>query len=175
MSLSPKQQRFVDEYCVDQNATQAALRAGYSEKTAYSQGQRLLKKVEIAAAIAERQGQHAERCNVTVDTLTAELDEARELARKEGQPGAFVQAVMGKAKLCGFAKDQPIKFDLPPVENADQVTAAQARVIDGAASGEITLSEAESLAKLLEGQRRTIELAELDKRISELEAEKDRT
>lgn len=52
--LRQKQQRFVDEYPVDFNATQAAIRAGYSPKTAYSIGQENLKKPEIAAAIAER-------------------------------------------------------------------------------------------------------------------------
>lgn len=51
MSLTAKQQRFVEEYVVDFNATQAAIRAGYSEKTAYSIGDENLKKPEIAAAI----------------------------------------------------------------------------------------------------------------------------
>jgi phage terminase small subunit len=49
--LSAKQQRFCDEYLIDLNATQAAIRTGYSPKTAYSQGQRLLKDVEIKAFI----------------------------------------------------------------------------------------------------------------------------
>ena len=53
--LTDKQKRFVDEYQVDLNATAAAKRAGYSEKTAYSMGQRLLKKVEIQAASGTRQ------------------------------------------------------------------------------------------------------------------------
>lgn len=52
--LSGKQQRFADEYLIDMNATKAAIRSGYSEKTAYSQGQRLLKKVEIRAYIEQR-------------------------------------------------------------------------------------------------------------------------
>ena len=47
--LSAKQQRFCDEYLIDLNATQAAIRSGYSEKTAYSQGQRMLKNVEVKA------------------------------------------------------------------------------------------------------------------------------
>jgi len=51
--LTEKQRRFVEEYLVDFNATQAAIRAGYSEKTAYSQGQRLLKHVEVSADIKE--------------------------------------------------------------------------------------------------------------------------
>jgi phage terminase small subunit len=45
---------FADEYLVDTNATQAAIRAGYSEKTAYSQGQRLLKNVEVQNYIEEQ-------------------------------------------------------------------------------------------------------------------------
>jgi phage terminase small subunit len=54
LSLSNKRRAFVEEYLRDFNATQAALRAGYSSRTAYSQGQRLLKNVEIKAAIDER-------------------------------------------------------------------------------------------------------------------------
>ena len=55
MKLTEKQKRFVVEYIKDYNATQAAIRAGYSEQTAYSQGNRLLKKVEIKKAIKELQ------------------------------------------------------------------------------------------------------------------------
>jgi hypothetical protein len=51
-----KQERFVEEFLIDLNATQAAIRAGYSEKTAKSQGQRLLTNVDIAAAFARAQG-----------------------------------------------------------------------------------------------------------------------
>lgn len=47
MKLTAKQKRFCEEYIIDCNATQAAIRAGYSEKTAYSMGQRLSKKVEV--------------------------------------------------------------------------------------------------------------------------------
>ncbi len=47
MSLTPKQQLFVAEYLVDLNATQAAVRAGYSKKTAYSVGHENLKKPEV--------------------------------------------------------------------------------------------------------------------------------
>lgn len=53
--LTPKQKRFVEEYVIDNNATQAAIRAGYSEKTAYSIGQENLKKPEVMKAIAKKQ------------------------------------------------------------------------------------------------------------------------
>ena len=50
-NMTEKQKRFCDEYLIDLNATQAAIRAGYSEKTAYSQGQRILKNVEVKSYI----------------------------------------------------------------------------------------------------------------------------
>ena len=49
--MTPKQQAFIHEYLACLNATQAAIRAGYSPKTAYSIGQRLLKNVEVSKAI----------------------------------------------------------------------------------------------------------------------------
>jgi phage terminase small subunit len=58
--LTPKQRAFIDEYLVDLNATQAAIRAGYSPDTAGSIGHENLKKPEIAAAIAERKAKRSE-------------------------------------------------------------------------------------------------------------------
>ena len=52
--LTAKQQRFCDEYLIDLNATQAAIRAGYSEKTAYSIGTENLRKPEIKKYIDKR-------------------------------------------------------------------------------------------------------------------------
>lgn len=54
ISWTDKQKRFVEEYCVDFNATQAAIRAGYSEKTAGSMGSENLQKPAIKQAIEER-------------------------------------------------------------------------------------------------------------------------
>lgn len=51
--MNARQRKFADEYLIDLNATQAAIRAGYNPKTAYSQGQRLLKNVELQAYINE--------------------------------------------------------------------------------------------------------------------------
>lgn len=71
--LNPKQRAFVREYLIDLNATQAAIRAGYSEDTAYSQGQRLLKHVEIQKAVAAAQNLRAERTEITADRVLQEL------------------------------------------------------------------------------------------------------
>lgn len=71
--LPPRQRVFVDEYLLDLNATQAAIRAGYSPKTAYSQGQRLLKNAEVQAAITAAQAERSERTGVTADRVVEEL------------------------------------------------------------------------------------------------------
>lgn len=54
VALTAKQQRFCDEYLIDLNATQAAIRAGYSEKTAYSIGNENLNKPELKKYIEDR-------------------------------------------------------------------------------------------------------------------------
>lgn len=73
--MTPKQEAFVREYLIDLNATQAAIRAGYSEATAYSIGQENLNKPEIAAAINEAQADRAERTQINADYVLNRLVE----------------------------------------------------------------------------------------------------
>ena len=73
LSLSPRRQRFVDEYLVDLNAKQAAIRAGYSAKTAEVCGPRLLRNAQIADAVIARQAKRGERTEITVDRVVREL------------------------------------------------------------------------------------------------------
>lgn len=73
MALTPKQERFVAEYLIDLNATQAAIRAGYSEKTAYSSGHDNLKKPEVAAAIQAAMKAREQRTEITQDRVLQEL------------------------------------------------------------------------------------------------------
>ena len=63
-NLTPKQQRFVEEYLIDLNATQAAIRSGYSEKTARDIGCENLAKPNIAKAIEEAQNKRQERTQI---------------------------------------------------------------------------------------------------------------
>jgi phage terminase small subunit len=67
--MTPKQTRFVAEYLVDLNATQAAIRAGYSESTAGAIGAENLTKPEIAAAVARARNEQAERTAITADEV----------------------------------------------------------------------------------------------------------
>lgn len=67
--LTPKQQRFVDEYLIDLNATQAAIRAGYSARTAAWIGTQLLTKTHIADKVNERITRRSQRTEITQDMV----------------------------------------------------------------------------------------------------------
>ncbi len=85
-TLTPQQARFVEEYLVDLNATQAAVRAGYSAKTASQQGARLLANVKVQEAIAQAKAARAERVQVTQDMVLADL-----LAVASADPNELIQ------------------------------------------------------------------------------------
>ena len=71
--LTAKQQRFVDEYLVDLNAKQAAIRAGYSPGAAKEQGSRLLTYDNVAEAVANGMEKRASRTEITQDMVLREL------------------------------------------------------------------------------------------------------
>lgn len=72
MALTNKQRRFVDEYLIDLNATQAAIRAGYSKKTAEKIGSENLRKPEVAAGLQERMKAREQRTEITQDMVLRE-------------------------------------------------------------------------------------------------------
>ena len=71
--LTDKQQRFVDEYLIDLNATQACIRAGYSVKTANEQGAQNLAKLSIQEAIAKEMAERSKRTGINQDRVVMEL------------------------------------------------------------------------------------------------------
>lgn len=73
MKLPPMQDRFVDEWLIDFNGTQAAIRAGYSPKTAAAAAARLLRNVNIQAEIARRQKDLQRRTEISQDRVVKEL------------------------------------------------------------------------------------------------------
>ena len=72
-ALTPKQQVFATEYLIDLNATQAAIRAGYSKRTAESQASRLLRNVKVREIIQELADKRAERTQITSDKVLEEI------------------------------------------------------------------------------------------------------
>ena len=73
VTLTDKQKRFVEEYLVDLNATQAAIRAGYSKNTAEQQGCRLLSNVKVQDAIHSKKLEKRSESPVSVDDVLIEL------------------------------------------------------------------------------------------------------
>lgn len=78
--LTAKQQRFAEEYLRDCNSTQAAIRAGYSARTAQWQGPQLLGKTHVAAAIAAGRARLAEQTGRTVAAVMADIGRVRDNA-----------------------------------------------------------------------------------------------
>ena len=107
-NLTPKQQRFVEEYLIDLNATQAAIRAGYSEKTAQEIGSENLSKPMIAKAIAEAQEKLSNKTQVTVEMVVQGLlNEAKDLSEGSTQ-SARVSAWAHLGKHLGMFKDNVV-------------------------------------------------------------------
>lgn len=73
--LTPKQAKFVAEYLIDLNATQAAIRAGYSARTAEPAASRLLSNVKVGAAIAQAQKTSMDRLEMSADAIKKKLHE----------------------------------------------------------------------------------------------------
>lgn len=71
--LTEKQKRFCEEYLIDLNATQAAIRAGYSRKTAYRIGAELLQKTSVSEHLKQLMDERSKRTEITADRVLAEL------------------------------------------------------------------------------------------------------
>ena len=104
--LSPKQQRFVEEYLVDLNGTQAAIRAGYSEKTAAVIATENLRKPNIQVLIQEAKQKLSEKVGITQEFV---IEGLRKEAEREGDGAshsARVSAYGLLGKHLGMFKDQ---------------------------------------------------------------------
>ena len=111
--VTPKQKAFVFEYLIDRNATQAAIRAGYSPKTSYSIGQRLLKNVEISSEFDRVLEEKAMKAN---EVLSRMADIARGSAAdyltidKYGYTGINLEQMKADGKLHLIKKYKPTKY-----------------------------------------------------------------
>ncbi len=113
--LTAKQERFCQEYVIDLNATQAAVRAGYSAKTANEQGCRLLANVSVKARIAELQHAAAKRNEVTVDTVVGMLLDSYREAKAANQHGPAVRAAELLGKQFGMFIDRHLMDEVSQI------------------------------------------------------------
>lgn len=119
MALTDKQARFVEEYLVDLNATQAAIRAGYSKASANEQGARLLVNASVCAAIAEGRKARSERTNITADDVLRFWHSVG-----TADPNEVVQYRRGCCRYC-YGDDHLYQF------TAAELVRAQATATDG--------------------------------------------
>ena len=106
-NLTPKQQRFVEEYLIDLNATQAAIRAGYSPRTANEQGAQNLAKLSISEAIAEAQAKREERTQITQDYVLTNIQKVIERCMQVQQVGnCLTQTEDGELAQAFMFKEQ---------------------------------------------------------------------
>jgi phage terminase small subunit len=109
--LTPKQEAFARIYVETSNASEAYRQAYDVKETTLSKtvneaASRVLSNSKVAAMVMGLQDEARERTMVTVESLTRELDEDRELAREVAAPSAAISAVLGKAKLHGLLVDK---------------------------------------------------------------------
>lgn len=101
--MTPRQEKFCVEYLIDLNATQAAIRAGYSDKTAYSMGQRLLKNVEIQSRIKKMRDDYYDKTIMSAKEVEYLLSKAgrdelkEEVVVVEGVGDGFSESKSSKA------------------------------------------------------------------------------
>lgn len=145
MKLTPKQIRFVDEYLVDFNATQAAIRAGYSEKNAYQIGSENLRKPQIQSEIARRQKDLQRRTEISQDRVVKEL--AR-IAFADASDYACIETYMYENKEGTLSPIQVVSPKDTGVLSDDQ-RAAIAGIKQGANGIEIKLHDKIKALELL--------------------------
>ena len=99
MKLNPRQSRFVEEYLIDLNATQAVIRAGYSAKTANTNGPRLMVNAGIQSAIQKAQAARSERTQITVDKVLDDIELIKLNAMQQEDDGKMINHA-GALKAC---------------------------------------------------------------------------
>lgn len=101
-ALTARQLRWIDEYLIDFNGAAAAVRAGYSRKSARSIAHENLTKPDIQAVLRARQAEMAKELNITRTGVIQGLLEAVEMGRELRTPMAMVSALREVAKILGF-------------------------------------------------------------------------
>jgi phage terminase small subunit len=100
--MNEKQARFAQEYLVDRNGAAAAVRAGYSSKTARQIGHKLLTHADVAKVVQKGEAEIAANAQVTREAVLNGFQEAIELGRSRADPGAMIAGWREIAKMCGF-------------------------------------------------------------------------
>jgi hypothetical protein len=110
--MNAKQARFAQEFLIDRNSAAAAIRAGYSSKTARQIGHRLLTHVDIANEVQKGEAEIAARAQVTRAAVLEGFQEAIELGRSRSDPSAMIAGWREIAKMCGYYAPERKQIEL---------------------------------------------------------------
>jgi phage terminase small subunit len=122
--LTPKQNKFCQEYVIDYNGTRAAIRSGYSEMTAQEQSSRLLLNVIIQARIAELEEQTAKELSIEKADIYRMLLDTLYLARQERNLGVMTKCTELIGKMIGSFVDRSevaVSLSKDLIESAERV------------------------------------------------------
>ena len=111
-ALTPKQLRWIDEYLIDFNGAAAAVRAGYSPKSARSIAHENQTKPDIQSVLQARQADMAKELQITRQGVIRGLLDAVELGREQQNPSAMVGALREVAKMLGFYEPEVKKIEV---------------------------------------------------------------
>ena len=129
MPITPKQQAFAREYTIDHNGTQAAIRAGYSPKTANEQAARLLTKVSIKDAIRAIDDKIEKDYEITRKKQEQRLIDAYDMAKVKGQSSAMVSAAREMNEMSGFHREKALNPE-KEAQQAARMTDAERRLAE---------------------------------------------
>ena len=115
--LTSKQLRWIDEYLIDFNGAAAAVRAGYSPKSARSIAHENLTKPDIQTVLQARQAVTAKELQITRQGVIRGLLDAVEMGRLQQNPAAMVCSLREVAKILGFFAPEVKRVELASVEN----------------------------------------------------------
>jgi hypothetical protein len=114
------------------------------------------------------------RVTVMLEAIMEDKAEAiLETVIQKAEEGDLAAAKLILDRVCPPRKDRPVTVDLPAIRGTKDLVTAMSKVIEVAAKGEITPSEAQALSGLIETKRRVTETGELERRVAALESEKE--
>ena len=112
MSITQKQSRFIAEYMLCGNATEAARRAGYRAKSARQMASENLTKPAVLEEIQRRQAQISEEYEIKREDVVRELLEAIAMGREQCQPQVMISGCVQLAKLCGLFEPERVSVEV---------------------------------------------------------------
>ena len=129
LQMNPRQQRFIEEYSLSGNATQAATAAGYSNSSAHVTGSRMLRNAKVWRAISTKQRKAAEKAEITREWLIKQQRKVYEDAISGKQLGPANKALGQLWEFCGY------KLDKLDITHRDDPIKALMEAVDGKTRG----------------------------------------